>query len=790
MTEKPIWQLDRVPQSLRVRAQWLVWRFERGERDKKPRKVPYYASGSRRKGDQGSEADRAALVTLDVAERVMRERGYSGVGIAFMPGDGLVGIDLDSVIDLETGVVQERALSIVAACASFTELSPSGRGLHIYVEWPHTTKEEGDAISGRSNDIGLEMYCGRQFFTVSGKHWAGTPEEVRPVDEKVLRRLMATIEQAKAARRGSQHAAAPRQPIRGDGDSQQDERALIDSALASISADLAYNDWIGVGMAIYDTLGDGALGVWDYWSAKGANYPGAHVLAQHWRSFGGRPAGNAGVIFTLAKAAGWRRPRAQRAPQLATNGSQAQAASAGGVADAPPEDAFLDSLHDSAEWMEDLRRDKAGKITGTLHNTLLVLERDTQWRGVIGFDAFAHRLVKIKDPPTAGGSEGEWGDVDDIQTLVYLSRTYGFEPKKATVTDAVLAVAYQNKFNPVAEYLEGLMWDGTPRLQKMLSSYWGAGSTADAASLDDGERLRLGVYLRLVAVKWMVGAVARVMQPGCKLDTMVCFEGDQGVKKSSALRCLFGGQWFADSKLTLGDKDALAQMHGKWCYEMAEMDAFSKADDTTFKQFLTSQVDRVRWHYGKHAQDVPRSSIFAGTTNAKEYGKDATGMRRIWPVQCGRLELEAIAADRDQLWAEAVVLYKQGVRWWVDRDRIVLDPDANDKLGTVLKRAWSEWDLFEEQADSRQQVDAYQDLISAWLRERSLMLVVTTAELLGEALKLDTSRWTRPEQMRVGAIMRRLGWKHVKAGPRNARVNGWGRPDKSIADEEADDVPL
>lgn len=304
--------------------------------------------------------------------------------------------------------------------------------------------------------------------------------------------------------------------------------------------------------------------------------------------------------------------------------------------------------------------------------------------------------------------------------------------------------------------------------------------------------MRLLTYLELASVKWLVGAVARIMKPGCKLDTMLVLEGGQGIFKSTVFRALFGDEWFADSKINLGDKDALSQMQGKWCYEMAEMDAHRKADDTAFKQFLSSPVDRVRWHYGRRAEDVPRQCLFVGTTNMDYYGKDETGMRRIWPAQAGEpgpeggggIRLAEIRRDREQLFAEALKLYLDGVTWWVDRKVSVLEPD-NEPLVT---RPWSEWDLFDEQGEQRQIQDAWEALIQDWVEKNNLLSYFTTAQVMGEALKLDASRWTPAEQKRVNAILKRLGWSPKKVGPKNARRNGWVRGDGADLGGE-DDAP-
>ena len=431
------------------------------------------------------------------------------------------------------------------------------------------------------------------------------------------------------------------------------------------------------------------------------------------------------------------------------------------------------------QWQAMFKKTDKGAILPTLFNSLLVFDNDAAWRDVIAFDEFAYRIVKRKTPPTRVVRIGEWSDLDDVQALVYIAEEHGFEPKKTTVMDAVLSAAHQNAFHPVREWLRSLEWDGQTRLALLAGQYLGGISTAGSASLGDAERIELGIYLKLLSVKWLVGAVARIMQPGCKLDTMPVLEGGQGAFKSTALRVLFGSEWFSDSKLVIGDKDALANMQGKWCSEMAEMDSHRKADDTAFKQFLSTQTDRVRWHYGRRAEDVPRQSVFVGTTNMDEYGKDETGMRRIWPFAVGRIDIAAIKADRDQLWAEAVHLYDKGVPWWVDGDKVILDPTTSPALASLFNAPVNERDLFDRQAEDRMQIDAWMYPIIEWWDHNNGLPYVTTAHILADALKLEKARWSRPEQMRVAAILKRLGFIRRKVGPSTARV--WGFVPKDIA---------
>jgi hypothetical protein len=312
-----------VPEALKSRTQWLVWRYESKEGQKKPAKMPYYASGRRRTGKQGDEADRQALTTFDFALQTKSigttdaDEKFDGIGFAFLPGDGLIGIDLDNMLDVGTGEFNQRALDIIQACSSFAERSPSGKGVHIYVL--------GETASFNSNDAGVEVFCGRQFFTVTGDHFPGTPDQVNAIDEKTLKRLRATVDQAKGKRGASTSRPAP----------PADARSKIESALAVISADCGYEEWIEIGMAIHAELGDAGFSVWDYWSSKGSSYPGprgANGTETHWKSF--RPGGGitGATLFKRAKDAGWRAPKGSRAP----TSSKGAGGDRGGTP--PPED--------------------------------------------------------------------------------------------------------------------------------------------------------------------------------------------------------------------------------------------------------------------------------------------------------------------------------------------------------------------------------------------------------------------------------------------------------------------
>lgn len=292
-------RLRSMPLLMRERQQWLLWKFEQHEGEPKPRKVPYYANGSKRFGKQGSDDDRAKLVDFDTAlRRLGGSMHFEGLGFAWLPGDGLIGIDIDGAIDQETGEVSELCLQAIERSASYTERSVSGKGVHIVVA--------GETKTNKSDAIGLEVYTGRQFFTCTGTHWAGTPREIRPVAADALAWLHERIDVAKR-----KPPAADRQPVSMPMPAMGgDLVGWLESALSALRPDCAYNDWIGIGMALKSALGDGGLRLWDYWSSKaGERYAGIHQIEKHWASFHGTDADGALTVFKMARKAKWKPPR-------------------------------------------------------------------------------------------------------------------------------------------------------------------------------------------------------------------------------------------------------------------------------------------------------------------------------------------------------------------------------------------------------------------------------------------------------------------------------------------------
>lgn len=382
------------------------------------------------------------------------------------------------------------------------------------------------------------------------------------------------------------------------------------------------------------------------------------------------------------------------------------------------------------EWTSRFSLTQQGSVKSALENAVLVLSNDEAWAGVLAYCDFSYRILKLTPPPFEGGETGEWTDGDTARLRIWLADHYSFSPGANDTNDAVLVAAEKNRMHPVREYLNDLVWDKKPRIEDWLPDYLGAECNS---------------YTRAVGMKWLIAAVARILKQvkgkkGVKADNVLIIEGLQGMGKSTALSIL-GGDWFSDTHFTLGDKDGYQQMVGVWICELAELDAFNKAESTKAKQFFSTLCDRYRPSYGRRAMDFPRQCVFAGTTNQDSYLKDVTGNRRYWPVKCEQLNVEGLKKVRDQLWAEAVYMLNQGEPWWA------LD---------------CEKDVFEEQQENRFLGDYWEELIAKFLDDYEDEDCFTGARIMEKALGLKPENMRPPEQTRVGLIMSRLGWGKSK----------------------------
>lgn len=333
-------------------------------------------------------------------------------------------------------------------------------------------------------------------------------------------------------------------------------------------------------------------------------------------------------------------------------------------------------------WTENLKLNrKTGEADPLIENAVLILRNDPRLRKRFGFNAFRAKLC-IREPlpwhPKVQDKRNgdSWADEDDAGLRLYLEVAWKLKAK-AAIDDALGIVGRENQFDPVRCYLEGLTWDGVERLDTVLIRLFGA---------EDSR------YVRAITRKWAVAGVRRIMEPGCKFDTMLVLIGDQGCGKSQFARVMSRG-WFCDSIQRIDNKDAYDQLLGTWIVEMSELSATKKADNEAIKAFYSKQVDTFRQAYARRTAEFPRRCIFIGTTNDRSFIKDETGGRRFWPVELTAQRedvVERLAAaeqEADQLWAEAVVRYRAGERTWED-DADVLEQAREAQVRYAQEDEW------------------------------------------------------------------------------------------------------
>lgn len=366
-----------------------------------------------------------------------------------------------------------------------------------------------------------------------------------------------------------------------------------------------------------------------------------------------------------------------------------------------------------------------------------LLALDTKWQDAIFFDEFAGRAACSKPLP-CGGAAGPLVDGHDDLAAAFLGSTLGIEVTSKQAHDALNLLAKQNPRHPLREYLNGLRWDGTPRLERWLIDCAGSPDT---------------VFVRAVSAKMLIAAVARAFDPGVKVDTCLVLEGAQGVKKSSLIAALVPERaWFAeDLACAMGNKDALQGLGGKWIVELAELAATRKSTIEETKSFLTRRVDNYRAPYGRRVADHPRQCVFFGSVNPAADGSwlfDATGGRRFWPVHVERADVAKVEQMRDQLWAEAVHAYHHGQQHWLT--------DEEEALAKQEQKA-------------RLQENPWECALDRFVVSQQFTGTVATPEVFAFAQGRPPTSRDSGELRHIADALKARGWGQHKTGKDRAR---------------------
>jgi predicted P-loop ATPase/5S rRNA maturation endonuclease (ribonuclease M5) len=398
----------------------------------------------------------------------------------------------------------------------------------------------------------------------------------------------------------------------------------------------------------------------------------------------------------------------------------------------PPAKVEGDSPEEYADWQEGViyNADGGPKATSS-HNYITFLMHHPDLAGIFVLNEFSLQITLTKCPKWDKPDTFKPRDIadDDITFCQAQLEHYGLSPKYDSTRKAIMAAASKRAIHPARTFFMELKdkWDGTKRLDQWLTYYLGVAPTK---------------FSSIVGRKWLIAAVRRVFQPGCKFDTMLILEGPQNIGKSLALRELatFGGvSYFTDAIGDIQRKEAAMTMHGVLIVELAELDALSKAEITQIKSWVTRQEDQYRPPYGSTIRKAPRQCVLAGTVNPEGgYLKDSTGNRRFWPVWCTAVDLEALAHDREQLWAEAVVAHLAGEPLYLRDEEI-----------KVANRAQEE----------RYQEDIWADDLDEYI---SLKREVSVRIITRDVLQIPAERRSMLQERRIVRHLTNRGWKRVK----------------------------
>lgn len=349
------------------------------------------------------------------------------------------------------------------------------------------------------------------------------------------------------------------------------------------------------------------------------------------------------------------------------------------------------------DWKKKLEYNRQGLLVNNLKNLLLILNNDEQLKSIV-FNQLSDGMEIRGDVPWEHPSKF-WRDADDSQLISYIDLTYGnFSARNYDI--AVSKVTDDRSYHPIRDFLNALpVWDEVQRVDTLLIDFLGAEDNA---------------YVRAVTRKTLVAAIARVMVPGTKFDTLLTIQGPQGCGKSTLVSRL-AGEWFNDSLLLSDTKDKTAaeKLQGYWILEIGELAGMKKTDIETLRGFLSRQNDVYRAAFGRRATPHPRQCIFIGTTNADTYLRDITGNRRFWPVRVTgegvRKSWELSKAEVEQIWAEALYYYNQNEPLYLpeelvgaamEEQTIAMEKDdrigiVEDYLNTLVPENWADMNLYE-----------------------------------------------------------------------------------------------
>ena len=379
--------------------------------------------------------------------------------------------------------------------------------------------------------------------------------------------------------------------------------------------------------------------------------------------------------------------------------------------------------------LDRLALSRSGAVKSNALNSSRILTLDSRWSERIRYNEFTGYTE-------VDGQRIEDRDLTTIQ--LWLSEHYGIEPGRDTLLHVLDSVGGAHPYHPVRDRLLSVVWDGIPRLHRFIGDYVIPKEESDLVAI--------------LGRKFWIGAVSRILQPGSKFDTVLILVGRKGIFKSTLIRKMaIEDHWFSDSYLSIGTRDADLALRGTWIRELSELEGMRKKDAATLKAWISRREDEYRRPYASTHEVWKRQCVFIGSSNEGAILND-TGNRRFWPVVVERIDLELFERDRDQLWAEAVDAYIHGSESYLET------ADLEDQLS--------------EHSVQFESADPWEGAVTDYLLGKSQVQIGDLLEsVLGEIGKANNGH-----SLRVGQILKRIGWTRTRKRVDGKRVSVWVRP--------------
>lgn len=413
-------------------------------------------------------------------------------------------------------------------------------------------------------------------------------------------------------------------------------------------------------------------------------------------------------------------------------------------------------------WKSKLERTDKDKVVACVTNVVLAVGMHPYLYDCFAWSEVEEKVMIMRPLPTYDGlksprsASGYPCTIDDkhaVYIRCMLNSILGCNFKASDVNDGLITIANQRPYHPIRTYLKSLTWDEEPRLSDWLVKGFGATP---------------GPLVGSMSHMFLIAAVRRVIFRRYKFDSMLVLEGAKGIKKSSGIRALYGDEYFLEGVGDIRREQSTQILSGMWGVEIPEGKGFLQADAATQKAFLSQVEDTYRRAYAHHAVSIPRTVTFIMTVNDYNYMIDGVGDRRFWPVRCGETsmpDIEWIRANRDQLWAEAFVKATER------------NEDGTLKYQTFMED--TEMGVLTDQQEDRVIVDPWESLIHHYLYTDtggSGVKEVSTVRLMADALEIPKDRQDKTAQVKVGRIMRDMGWTKTRIGSRHNREYVYTRP--------------